>query len=140
MLPELKKAHDLAVKESVDEIENRKVEALERRCHYLLFIRNLNEPVRAARDVHSQFLTAAHIAGVRDYDRDSISMPTLNLTGQYGSVHEHLAPLQHEIITAYTQGKVPFFVELYGLTGEMLPEGEARTRLEQMKKEATINE
>ena len=140
MLSEMKKAHDLAVKESSNEIEKRKVEALERRCQYLLFIRNLNEPYQAARDIHSQFINAAHIAGVSDYDRESISMPTLNLTGQYGQTHEHLAPLQHEILEAYRLGRVPFFVKLYALTGELLSEGEARNKIEQMRREATINE
>ena len=136
MLPELKKAHDLAAQQLVDEIKARKVEAMERRCQYLIFIRNINQPYSQARDIHSQLITAAHMAGSNEYDRERISMPTLNFTGQYGGVDEHLAPLQHEILEALRLGKVPYFVELYALTGELLSESEARKRIEQMRSEA----
>lgn len=53
---------------------------------------------------------------------------------------DDIAPTMDEILDAYTRGKLPYFVQLYEKTSEILPENDARVKLEQMQKEAGKNE
>lgn len=139
LLPELKIAKDKAIQEASKEINENKAKGYELKAQYILFARDLNTPYRRAKDTQEQFLTACHSIGVHNFDRDFISLPTLNIASTYEGLHSSLAPTMDEILDAYTRGKLPYFVQLYEMTGEILPENDAREKLEQMQKEATIN-
>jgi hypothetical protein len=64
----------------------------------------------------------------------------LNLTGTYEGLHSSITPTVQEMLEAYAQGRLPYFVKLYLLTGEILPENKAREKIEQLQREAKKNE
>lgn len=140
LLPVLKIAKDKAIQEATKEINENKAKGFELKAQYILFARDLNEPYRRAKDIQAQFLASCHSVGVHDFDRDFISLPTLNIASTYEGLHSSLAPTMDEIMDAYTRGKLPYFVQLYDMTGEILPENDAREKLEQLRKEVGKNE
>jgi len=139
LLPRLKVAKDNAIDEAAKEILENKVKGYELKAQYILFARDLNKPYQRARDMNDQFLSACHLVGVHDFDRSFLNLPTLNISSTYEGPHASMAPTMNEILEAYTQGRVPFFARLYAETGEILPEDDARIKLEQLRKEAEEN-
>lgn len=140
LLPGLKEARDMAIQETRDEIKHGENRARELKARYILFARHLNQPFSKAREINSQFLNAAHAVSIHEFDRDRLDLPMLNLVGTYEGPHTSLMPTVNEVTEAYTIGKLPFFVQLYGLTGEILPENEARKKLESLRRESGKNE
>lgn len=140
LLPGLKEARDMAIQEARDEIKNSENKARELKAQYILFARHLNQPFSKAKEINSQFLHAAHAASVHEFDRERLQLPILNLVGTYEGPHTSLMPTVNEVTEAYTIGKLPFFVQLYDLTGEILPENEAMKKLERLRKESGKNE
>jgi len=136
LLPGLKIAKNGVVQEASEEINENKTKGFELKAQYILFARDLNAPYRRAREAQEQFLTACHSVGVHDFDREFFSLPRLNVISTYEGLHASLAPTVEEIMEAYTNGKIPLFVKLYEMTGEILPENDARVKLEQLQKEA----
>lgn len=140
LLPELKLAKDKAVTEMTRDIEDGKVEGYRLKAEMLIFVKRLNSLYSQAQTVQNQFLDVCHAAGTNEYNRDFIHLPQLNLTGTYEGPHTSITPTVQEMLEAYTQGKLPKFVELYLLTREILPENKAREKIEQLQREAEKNE
>lgn len=140
LMPGLKAARDIAINEAKDEINESKIKAMELKAKYILFARELNKPFKLAKDVSSQFINAAHEINNHEFDRCFLNLPTLNLIGTYEGPHASLIPTVKEVSEAYNFGKLPFFVQLYELTGEILPEGKAIKKIEQLRKESDSNE
>lgn len=140
LLPELKLAKDKAVTEMTRDIEDGKVEGYRLKAEMLIFAKRLNDMYSQAQTVQSQFLDACHAAGTNEHNWDFLHLPQLNLTGTYEGLHSSITPTVQEMLEAYAQGRLPYFVKLYLLTGEILPENKAREKFEQLQREAEKNE
>jgi len=139
LLPGLHQARNTAIEQQRGKVLDCEKGALEIKAKTILYFRDLNKPIQEAARVDMEFKTACHLAGDHTYDRDWLHMPTLNLTSTYTGRYAPLAALPQDLTEAYNLGKIPAFVRLYELTGEILPEDKAAEKLAQLKREAESN-
>jgi hypothetical protein len=133
LIPELKKFRDETIAESEKEIKAGVIRGFEEKARFILYGRDLNRPYKHAHDVNNFFLECCHAAGIHDYDRDQVHLPSVNLTGVYEGPHSSILPTEQEFKGAFHNGYVPAFVQLYELTGEVLPDDKARDRLNEKR-------
>lgn len=139
LVPELHHARNTEVEQQCEKVLDGKKGALELKAKTIIYFRDLNKPIREAARIDMEFKNACHLAGDHSHDRDFLHTPMLNLTSTYTGRYAPLAPLPQDLTDAYHFGKIPAFVELYELTGEILPEEKAAEKLAQLKKEAESN-
>ena len=134
MLPELHQARNAALEQKRKEVLDCANGAFELKAKTILYFRDLHKPIVEASQVDGNFKTACHLAGDHSYDRDWLSMPTLNLTSTYTGRYDPLVALPQDLTDAFHFGKIPAFVRLYELTGEVLSQDAAIKRLAEMER------
>jgi hypothetical protein len=150
LLPALEEARSQEHAKNCEEIRQKANDMKRRRCEFLLEARSIGEINGKGRDTESLFQSAIwRTFGNHPYPTYQASRkaeyPTVNLISNFEGVDAHVAPIQHEIIEAMNLMKVPYFVLWYKLSGELIPENEARRKLDELrqreaqKKEAKSN-
>lgn len=135
LIPELKKFRDETIAESAKEIKDGVIKGFEEKARFILYARDLNRHYQHAHEVHNLLLEASHVAGIREFDRDRIDLPQINLVGVYEGPHSSILPTAEEFKAAFHLGIIPAFVELYELTGEIvIPDSKAQDRLNEIKR------
>lgn len=135
LLPEIKAERDRIYKETEQQIAAQKVDAMEAKARYLIRLKSYKKPAQEYYEVNNQFKLAARLAGTMEYEKERMSLPTLNLFSTY--YNTPVAPSESEIGFAYDQGKLPPLARLCELTGkfELLPDSEALKKISEILKE-----
>lgn len=143
LLPELKEACASDIDTKITSIKDVGLEILRRKCEYLAIFAQVFRYKNEAMGIRQSFLNEAHSLDKHEYDKPYLSLPTLNLSSNYmgGAALPPLMPQLQEVQDAINHGKLPAYVQYYLKTGQVLPDNEARDRLNEMKrKEAGKNE
>lgn len=128
--------HNDVYEEVNDGTENLK----RKRCDYLLACKEVSEIKAKGNAVEKEFNDCIRKAYGYVGDGNGYSKPRrkeypiVNLHSDYVAVDEHVAPNSQETIKALN-GTLPLFVEWYALTGDLVTEREARTLLNERKKQ-----
>lgn len=107
------------------------------RAEFLLKCQELHNRTKQAQSLHSEISSHARIVNIPFNVR--LDMPVLNMTSNYAGVSAHLAPLQNEVTQAYQLGQVPAFVELFGITGELVENNKASVMLAEIKSKGVVS-
>lgn len=143
MLPNLHEANELVINEQRKNIKKSEQEILKQKCELLMAAAETYQHKREAVELRESFLNAAHSISNHNFDKPYLSLPVINISSSYfgGSALPPLMPTQQEIQNALNYGKLPAYVELYRIENVVLPDNDARNKLDEMKrKEAGKNE
>jgi|GEM_PF-2786107 len=136
ILPNIKGACVSDIDMQVTNIKDVELEILRRKCEYLAIFADVFQYKSEAGGIHQSFLNEAHSLDNHEYDKPYLSLPTLNLASNYmgGAALPPLMPQLQEVQDAIQQGKLPAYVQYYKKTGLVLPDNDARDKLDEMKR------